>query len=238
VTHPYATDLRPLLSAAKCVLFDFDGPVCQLFAAHTAPAVAAELRNWIERRLGDGVPVAADSADDPHAILSAVGTRHPGSGMVEEVERLLTSEEVRATLTARPTKDANRLIRRLSTAGFRLAITTNNSASAVRHYLDRQGLTNFFGEHVHGRVPDPQLLKPDPDCLMRALESTGSTAEESLMIGDSPADCLAARELGVPFLGYARNEAKLQRLVGVGATVSIASLEPLLEAVEAGLRME
>ncbi|MFI1400106.1 HAD family hydrolase [Streptomyces sp. NPDC020681] len=238
MTDPHPTDLRDQFAAAKCVLFDFDGPLCRLFAGHTAPMVAAELREWIEQRFHDEVPVPEDSADDPHAILSLADRMHPGSELVGQLEALLTSEELRASATAEPTEDADRLIRRLSAAGFRMAITTNNSESAVRQYLDRQGLTNFFAGHVHGRMPDPRLLKPDPDCLRRALVTTGSTAEESLMIGDSPADFLAARELGVPFLGYARNQVKLQRLEAAGAKVNVSSLDVLLDAVEPGLPVE
>ncbi|MFF0063761.1 HAD family hydrolase [Streptomyces sp. NPDC005279] len=238
MTEPRATDLRDLLAAVKCVLLDFDGPICQLFARHTAPVVAAELRDWIQHRFHDEVPVPEGSVDDPHAILSAADDRHRGSELVGHLEELLTAEELRASVTAHPTKDANRLIRRLSAVGFRLAITTNNSASAVRSYLDREGLTDFFGEHVHGRMPDPRLLKPNPDCLRRALETTGSTAEESLMIGDSPADYEAAKELGVRFLGYARNQAKRRRLEAVGEMPKVSSLGQLLDAVEPGLRVE
>ncbi|NUL07658.1 HAD family hydrolase [Streptomyces lunaelactis] len=238
MTHPHASELRDLFAAAKCVLFDFDGPICRLFEGHPAPAVAAELRSWIARHFHEAAPVAEDSPDDPHAILSAIGHRHAGSELVGELEELLTSEELRASATARPTKDADRLIRRLSAAGFRLAMTTNNSPIAVARYLEREGLMEFFGEHVHGRMPDPRLLKPDPDCLRRALRTTGSTAGESLMIGDSVTDYRAAQELEVPFLGYAPSEAKRRRLEGAGVLDIVPSLEPLLEAVEPGLRVD
>lgn len=238
MTDPHPTELRGRLAAAKCVLFDFDGPICRLFAGHTAPAVAAELREWIEQRFHDEVPVPKDSVDDPHAILSVAYRMHPDSELVGQLEALLTSEELRASAAAEPTKGADRLIRRLRAAGFRLAITTNNSETAVRRYLDRQGLTDCFGEHVHGRMPDPRLLKPNPHCLWRALVTTGSTAGESLMIGDSPADFLAARELGVPFLGFARNQAKRRRLEDARSEKNISSLDVLLDAVEPSLRVE
>jgi phosphoglycolate phosphatase len=89
-------------------------------------------------------------------------------------------------------------------------------------------LTDYFGEHVHGRMPDPQLLKPDPHCLRRALETTGSTAAESLMIGDSVADYQAAREAGVAFLGYARSEIEHGALVRAGTSVIVNSISELL----------
>ncbi|MFK4223845.1 HAD family hydrolase [Streptomyces sp. NPDC019890] len=240
MTHPHATELRDLLAATKCVLFDFDGPVCRLFDGHPAAAVAAGLRAWIARHAAYDIPVPNGSVDDPHAVLIEAGQTYPDSELVAQLEQLLTDEELRATSTARPTEGADRLIGRLGTAGFRLAITTNNSPSAARRYLEREGLAEFFGDHIHGRTPDPRLLKPDPHCLRRALETTGSTAVESLMIGDSPADYLAANQLGVPFLGYARNEAKRRRLVneGVASSMCVSSLESLLDVLEPGLSVE
>ncbi|MFD8741209.1 HAD family hydrolase, partial [Streptomyces sp. NPDC059618] len=53
----------------------------------------------------------------------------------------------------------------------------------------------------------------------------------ALMIGDTPSDFLAAREAGVPFLGYARNERKEKTLRGAGATAVVNSLETVLTAV-------
>ena len=58
----------------------------------------------------------------------------------------------------------------------------------------------------------------------------GSAPDTALMIGDTPSDFLAAREAGVPFLGYARNERKEKALRGAGATRVVNSLEPVLKA--------
>jgi phosphoglycolate phosphatase-like HAD superfamily hydrolase len=51
------------------------------------------------------------------------------------------------------------------------------------------------------------------------------------MIGDTPADYLAARGAGVPFLGYARDEATAGRLRAAGATVIVDSLETVLKTL-------
>lgn len=235
------TDPLELLATAKCVLFDFDGPLCRLFDQHPAPGVADRLRACALPHFADDVAVTWESVDDPHAILSEAARMEPGSQVVAELEKLLTSEELLAAATATATEGADELIRRLSAAGVRRAITTNNSARAVLRYLERECLADYFGEHIHGRMPDPRLLKPDPHCLIRALDTTGSTATESLMIGDSVADYQAARTLGVPFLGYARHKGKRGRLEGAGATAivsSISELLPVLAAYAPGLRVE
>ncbi|WP_309226770.1 HAD family hydrolase [Streptomyces lunaelactis] len=244
MTDSDAAEPQALLAAATCVLFDFDGPMCGLFHGHPAAGVAAELRAWAARavpRVPADLMATWRSVDDPHAILSEAARRLPGSDLVGELEELLTSQESTATETAAATQGADQLIRRLSAAGIRLAVTTNNSASAVSLYLARVGLTEFFGKHVHGRMRDPRLLKPNPHCLIRALETTGSTATESLMIGDSVADYGAAAQLGVPFLGYARSPRKRDLLSKAGAKAIVASMSelvPVLDGAEPGLRVE
>ncbi|MGW6455055.1 HAD family hydrolase [Streptomyces sp. NPDC055078] len=232
MTGSHPTAVLGLFATAKCVLFDFDGPVCHLFDGHPASGVAAELRVWISRNVPGDVSVAREFADDPLALLRATAAQYPGSDLVAEMESQLAAQELRATRTAEPTEGTAPLIRRLAASGFRLAVTTNNSARAVRRYLDRVGLAEFFGGHIHGRMPDPKLMKPDPYCLRRALDTTGSTAAESLMIGDSAADCEAAAQLGVPFLGYARNAAKREQLRAAGATEIVATMSELLSVLD------
>jgi phosphoglycolate phosphatase len=229
VTDSYATESPapidpPVGVSVRCVLFDFDGPVCGLFHGHPAPEVAlrlldrlpAELRNRVRSRSG-GRPVT-----DPQIVLRAVGELHPGSPLVPELEELLTQEEVLAAASAEPAENAAKLIRALSDADIALAVTTNNSAEAVESYLGRDelGLADVFGRHIHGRTHspyDPGLLKPDPDCLLRALKSTCAVAEESLMIGDTGADFYAADRLGIRFLGYAPEGPKSDALYRAGA---------------------
>lgn len=105
-------DLVGLFGAAKCVLFDFDGPVCHLFDGHPASGIAAELRIWAARNVPGDVVVEAGSVDDPLALLRAAALMYPDSDLVKEMEQQLTSQELRATLTAEPTEDADLLIRR------------------------------------------------------------------------------------------------------------------------------
>lgn len=221
--------LRELITAARVVLWDFDGPICRLFARHKAARVAAELVEWLELQGLRGLLTDTERDTlDPQVVLRAVDRRHPGSDLVAEVEERLTQEELRAAASALPTAYADPLIRTWTAVGSRLAITTNNSPRVVRAYLEKRGLDGCFAPHVYGRTQDLHLLKPDPHCLNRALSGTGAPPARALMIGDTPSDLLAAREAGVPFLGYARNEGKEKLLRAAGAEHVVRSLEPLL----------
>ncbi|GGJ44976.1 HAD family hydrolase [Streptomyces brasiliensis] len=224
--------LRGLTDRAQVVLWDFDGPICRLFAGHSADLVAGELVEWLEGRGLHGLLTEAERESlDPHIVLRAVDRRHPGSDLVAVLEERLTQEELRAASTAMPTAYADPLIRTWRAVGARLAIATNNSPRVVRAYLASRGLTECFAPHIYGRTQQLHHLKPDPHCLNRALNAMGAAPSAALMIGDSPSDLEAAVEARVPFLGYARNERKAKLLREAGAEVVVGSLEPLLRVL-------
>ncbi|MFD8304188.1 HAD family hydrolase [Streptomyces sp. NPDC059690] len=226
-------NLRELITRARFVLFDFDGPICRLFAGHAAEDIAESFVEWLEIRGLSGVLTDEERKyEDPQALLRVVDLRHPGSDLVTEMEERLTTEEIKAAATAMPTPFADPLIRTWTAVGCRLAVTTNNSARMVHEYLANRELLSCFAPHIYGRTRNLGLLKPDPHCLNRALRAMGAAPSEALMIGDSPADVEAARQAGVPFLGYARNEGKSNTLRNAGADTVVDSLWPLLEILK------
>ncbi|WP_268220192.1 HAD family hydrolase [Streptomyces sp. EMB24] len=235
-TETEPNDLRNLIEGARVVLWDFDGPVCRLFAGHSAERVARDLVDWLEGRGLHGLlDEPARESLDPHVVLRAVDRRHPGSDLVAELEERLTQEELKAAASARPTPYADPLVRTWTAVGARLAITTNNSPRVVKEYLTSRGLLPCFAPHLYGRTQELRYLKPHPHCVQRALNAMGAAPSTALMIGDTPSDFLAARAAGVPFLGYARNERKTKVLEEAGAEMIVSSLEPVLKAVrEAG----
>jgi len=222
-------NLRELITKTRNVLFDFDGPICRLFAGHTAERVAGELVEWLEGRGLHGLLTETERDSlDPHMVLRAVDRRHPGSDLVAELEERLTQEELRATSSAMPTAYADPLIQTWSAVGSRLAVATNNSPRVVRTYLGGRGLLSRFAPHVYGRTQDLQLLKPHPHCLNRALKGLGAAPSATLMIGDTPTDFEAAEAARVSFLGYARNERKEKVLRDAGAEHVVGSLDTVL----------
>ncbi|MFG3047354.1 HAD family hydrolase [Streptomyces sp. NPDC048241] len=228
----YETEKLRELIGARVVLWDFDGPICRLFARHRAERVAAGLVEWLA---GRGLPglLSEDERDtlDPQVVLRAVDRRHPGSDLVAELEERLTQDELLAAASALPTAYADPLIRTWTAVGSRLAVTTNNSPRVVRAYLAGRGLTGCFAPHIYGRTAELRHLKPDPHCLQRALAALGAAPGSALMIGDSPSDLVAADRAGVRFLGYAGGEQRAKQLRASGAETVLTSLEPLLLAL-------
>ncbi|MFJ3304434.1 HAD family hydrolase [Streptomyces sp. NPDC086549] len=224
-------DARRLIEGARCVLFDFDGPICRLFPKGRSAPLADELRRLAVTFGAGKVLTDAERQDiDPHVVLRAVHrARHDTDVRLPALmEERLTAGERAAAEVAWPTPHAADLVRRLAGRGHRLAIVTNNSAEAARLYLSRAGLLGQF-EAIQGRTADPGLMKPDPDVLCRALGSLGLGPGDAVMIGDSGTDVQAARNAGSAFIGFGRNERKVRGLRQAGASVVVSSYHPLLQ---------
>ncbi|MEU6845973.1 HAD family hydrolase [Streptomyces sp. NPDC046716] len=225
----YRGELTGLVRGARYVLFDFDGPICRLFAGRSAEWIAREQVAWLDAQgLGDALTAEGHVDRDPHGVLRSLGRRRPSSDLVVEMEKRLTDHELQAVPTAWPTPYADPLIRTWSALGARLAITTNNSPEVARRYLAGRDLSACFEPHIYGRTQDLTLLKPDPYCLNRALNAMGAAPATALMIGDTPTDLRAAEAAGIAFLGYARNEDKERMLREAGASQVVQSLQQLL----------
>jgi phosphoglycolate phosphatase len=230
--------LAELLNRAQCVMFDFDGPLADLFSGLKAPEVARVLRERVASWSAAG-PVAGPAAvptltspDDPHQILLDVAGAYRTDEYryrVAELDKLLTEQEARAATSAEPTAEAAGLVRRMVERGKSVAITTNNAVDAVGVYLRQHEIESLFRGRIHGRPADPLLMKPVPTCLAEALRSTGATAQESLMIGDSLTDFAAANALGISFLGYAKGVRKRRQLSEAGVRTVVGSFDAVLE---------
>ncbi|MFG2304799.1 HAD family hydrolase [Actinacidiphila glaucinigra] len=202
---PMKSDLRALLTGVEGVLFDFDGPLCHLFAPKGADRVAEQLHEFIGReRLPD---VRPEKEHSPLDVLREAARTWPDLADVARLEGKLTSLEEECAEDALMTPGADVLVEAIRSDGIPVAITTNNSEKAVRTCLDNSSLGPLFGTHVYGRrnmaEGHPLLLKPDPACIERAIGGLRLTRpERCLMIGDSPADVLAANGADVRFLGF------------------------------------
>ncbi|AXE86878.1 HAD family hydrolase [Streptomyces sp. Go-475] len=226
-------ELRRLLAPARYILWDLDGPICRLFAGHPASEVARELVQLIRRQgLGGLLTEEEGFYLDPQAVLLEVDKRHPDSDLITRLEDWLTQHELLAVPTALPTPYADPLIRTWSGLGARFAITTNNSALAAASYIETRHLEGCF-PCIYGRTRNLSQMKPHPHSLLQALDALGADPSQALMLGDAGTDYQAAQELGVPFLGYARDDQKLRHLthVGVQASHVVRSLEEVLVAI-------
>ncbi|MFD3455916.1 HAD family hydrolase [Streptomyces sp. NPDC058691] len=232
-----STDPKRLLNrlrGVKVVLFDFDGPLCDLFAEYSAAAVAEHMKGFLADK---GCLLRQFEAyTDTHQLLLDVAAAGVPAEIVKGLDGVLVDAERQAAKVARPIQGAAELIRGLAAMDRPMAITTNNSPASVQVYLKEHGLEREFSGRIFGRGDSPEEMKPHPACLRAAMKELGweSTPGNCLMIGDSWRDLEAARKAHVKFLAYAglgdRYQQRVDALLEARADLLVRDMWELVEA--------
>lgn len=203
-------------------LGDFDVALNRTLADLGRPRVA---RADIERMVGRG---------SQHLILSAL--RH--GGMTDtEAQRALDTAWARYQAHYRAVNGEHSAVYPgveqgligLRSRGLPMACLTNKPLAFARALLEQKGLAGHFGQVFGG--DSFARTKPDPLPLVETCRALGTSMAQTLMVGDSRNDGLAARAAGCPVVlvtyGYNHGEPIAQaphdRLIG-----SLADLPALI----------
>lgn len=223
-----AADLAELLRPVRCLLLDFDGPVCSVFAGLPSRVVAARVRDAVERAGGD---VGLDEATERDPIEVFRRTAGLPPDIVAAADEALRAAELEAVRAARPTTGADELLDTCAQVGVTVVIVSNNSSEAIREYLGVCQLLHAVA-HVVGRDEQrPELLKPDPYLVHAALRVLGAEPKECVLLGDSVSDVSAARAAAVPAIGFANKDGKERQLEDADAAVVVSSIADVTAAL-------
>lgn len=199
-----------LLTHARALLLDFDGPICSVFAGIPAPIVADQLRAILTDGGHTDLPEVIVTSEDPFDVFRYAATVGPDEARY--VEAAFTANEVEAIPTATPTEGAHHLIHTWHQSGRPLAIVSNNSTTAISAYLDLYNLRPLVNFVSARTSPDAALFKPNPHLLHLAITALAVPPVECAFIGDSLTDVAAARAAGVRCIGYANKPGKHDRM--------------------------
>src|SRR5947208_7615502 len=189
-------------------LFDLDGTLVDSVYQHVLAwreamaAVGIELAVWtIHRRIGmsGGLMANAILRETGHAVTPEEAARFL---------RLHAEAYARLAGQIRPLPGARELLAYLSQAGAPWAIATSGRIESARPTLEALGVPAGVPIVTRDQVPH---AKPDPDLFLAAAERLGVAIGDSVVVGDSVWDLLAARRaraLGVGLLsgGYGQDE--------------------------------
>ncbi|XXF09380.1 phosphoglycolate phosphatase [Pseudomonas sp. D1-3] len=183
----------------RLVMFDLDGTlvdsvpdlataVDRMLGELGRPAAGVEkVRKWVGN--GARVLVRRALADDiDHAEVSDAETE------IALARFLDIYADCHDLITLYP--GVHELLEALSTAAVELAVVTNKPERFVAPLLEQVGLGGYFRWIIGGDTLPQQ--KPDPAALLQVMRLAGVTKEQSLFVGDSRSDVLAARAAGVP----------------------------------------
>lgn len=213
-----------MVAAADAILLDFDGPVTPLMPA-PANIAAAETGRGPLRAAGVNLPETVEHTTDHLAVIRWTHENEPN--LLGAVEEACALAELHCAETALPTPGANAFMASLHSAAKRVVIVSNNDARAITTYLTRHDLGQYVLDVV-GRPPGrPDLLKPDPYIIVRALYILGASPERALVVGDSVSDIEVAGKVGVPALGFAKNARRGDELAAAGAAAIVQDMAAL-----------
>jgi len=224
------TALAELMARTDAVLLDFDGPICRVFAGHSAAPVALELRRF-RRFLEEGGVISVNDDRNPEQLLLWVGEHH--ADLTCAADDLLTVYENAAVQLAEPTDGAADVIRAAAAASIPVAIVSNNSESAIASYLTKHDLASGVAAVIGRPYGDPSRMKPHPDSVIRAAEALDVSPDGCIFVGDSASDMRAAAAAGVRGVGYVKTPERATVLRAGGADVLIDHMSELAAALEA-----
>lgn len=207
-----------IIDRCRAVLFDFDGPLSDVFSHLPAAGVARKLEKLTERQF---------ATDDPLEVLRCSYALDETTG--HRVEDALITAEVDAARVSTPERGGVAALRSLARQGKFTAIVSNNSAEAVETFLDVHDLRRAVVVVVGRAHRRPDLMKPNPWSLLRAVTELGVEPADAVLIGDSMTDIEAARSAGTYCVAFANKSAKVGpfRATGVPTVTDMGEIDPL-----------
>lgn len=91
-------------------------------------------------------------------------------------------------------------LNKLQEKEFEFAIATNKPTAMISPILNALSINNYFPFCVGG--DDVTNKKPHPEMLLKCMLERGYSPEETMMIGDSSNDILAARNANIPVAAF------------------------------------
>ncbi|GAA4985606.1 HAD family hydrolase [Actinopolymorpha pittospori] len=224
--------LESVLDRTWPVLMDFDGPVCPIFSGGRNAVVAERMRETL-RSAGVEVPDDVAATSDPIDVLRFTAGLRRGE-LTHHVEDTFVAGETGAAREGTPTPGAHDAIRACDQAGRPVVVVSNNSVQAIRTYLELHHLNDLI-HAVIGRVPArPDLLKPHPEPVRRALRVLGDGRQSPVLVGDSTTDMEVAQVAGLASIGYAKAPERVPGLVRAGADAVTEDMAEIARVVRAG----
>lgn len=195
-------------------LFDLDGTLVDSVYQHVLAwreamaGVGIELAVWrIHRRIGmsGGLMANAILRETGHAVSAEEANR---------LVRLHAEAYARLTDQVKPLPGARDLLAYLTKAEVPWAIATSARIESARPTLEALGVPAAVPIITRDQV---EHAKPDPDLFLAAAERLGVPIHESVVIGDSVWDLLAARRARALGVGLLSGGYGLEELQSAGA---------------------
>jgi len=124
-----------------------------------------------------------------------------------------------------PFDGARALIEDVKEAGDRVVLASSAKPDEVEHYLDLLDARQLTDAWTHSG--DVEETKPAPDLVRAALEKVSGSADDAVMVGDTPWDVKAADAVGVPTVAVLTGGFSAAELSDAGAVAVFEDIQGL-----------
>jgi HAD superfamily hydrolase (TIGR01662 family) len=208
-----------------CVLFDWDGTLAQTLSILLDSYKTAMSNRGVH--LPDAVIAQGFGAFPEY--MKQWGVPHIDE-TIEEADALTAHSLPQAALYP----GAQATLKSLHEQGKKLGLITTSSRQYVQPILEKYGIYRFFGITLMGS--EIKRHKPDPESLRQAMQQLGSSASETIMVGDSDKDLGAAHNAGIDSILFYPPEHHLfykrEYLERLQPTYGVDHLQAVLSIVE------
>lgn len=216
---PHAS-LDMVLSRARNLIFEFDGPGCALSDAMPADA-ANQLRSLVKGE----VPAPVAATRDPFAVLAWAAQADQAAA--DKADRELSGLEIIAADSAHPAGYIHETLAACRDSGRTASIVSRRSAAAVAAFLDRHDLTDHIQYVLAAGSYPPGHLQTLPHLLEDVFQTYGTEPGACAVITVSPDSVSTVRIAGAEVIGYAATSEHAQKLASAGASCTVQSLADL-----------
>ncbi len=212
------------VSRVRGLLFDIDGTLSDTDNAYVArvarflPAAFGAHRQRLARRL---VMASERPGNLVFALLDELQLERPLIGLIDAVNRARTT---RPNPGHAPVPGAPEMLASLH-GRYPMAVVSARGEHGVRHFLDMNRLTGYFG--AIATVLTCKHSKPFPDPVIWAAEQLGLPPANCVMIGDTTVDIRAGKSAGAQTVGVLCGFGEENELRRFGANVVLQSTAEL-----------
>lgn len=175
-------------------LLDIDGTLVLSNDAHTHAWVQAFTHHGYHVRFSQVRPLIGMGGDKLMPQLVPQLDSESGTGKeISEYRSKLFLEKYAPELE--PAPGSRQLVMRLRASGLKLVVATSAKEHELGALLKAAGVDDLL--HEMTTSSDVEQSKPDPDIVHAALTKISLPPSETIMLGDTPYDIVAANQAGV-----------------------------------------
>ena len=180
------------------VIYDVDGTLVDSNDAHA--------ESWVDTFAEAGYSVPFDvvrpliGMGGDKLLPKAAGITHDSDEGKKLTKRRSEIFREKYLPKLEPLKGSRALVERVRKAGLKPLVATSAKEEELKGLLKAAQVADLMEERA--TASDAKKSKPDPDIVQAAIEESGLTADELIMIGDTPYDVEAASRAGVRTIAF------------------------------------